>query len=52
MILKMTKDRPMFQKLAPLIVLALFVAGMYFMLKGMDNAVALAKPAAKTATQP
>jgi len=37
----------MFQKLAPLIVLALFVAGMYFMLKGMDNAVELAKPTAK-----
>jgi hypothetical protein len=37
----------MFQKLAPLIVLALFVAGMYFMLKGMDNAVKLTKPVAK-----
>ena len=29
----------MFQKLAPLIVLALFVVGMYFMIQGMDNAV-------------
>jgi uncharacterized protein (UPF0333 family) len=29
----------MFQKLAPLIVLALFIAGMYFMIKGMDKAV-------------
>ena len=41
----------MFQKLAPLIVLGLFVAGMYFMLKGMDNAVELAKPTAKTTTE-
>jgi len=38
----------MFQKLAPLIVLALFITGMYFMLKGMDNAVAMAKPTAKS----
>jgi len=38
----------MFQKLAPLIVLALFIVGMYFMIKGMDNAVAMAKPMAKT----
>jgi hypothetical protein len=29
----------MFQKLAPLIVLSLFVTGMYFMIQGMDNAV-------------
>ena len=42
----------MFQKLAPLIVLGLFVTGMYFMLTGMDNAVAMAKPTAKTITQP
>ncbi len=34
----------MFQKLAPLIVLALFVTGMYFMLQGMDKAVNMAKP--------
>jgi uncharacterized protein (UPF0333 family) len=40
----------MFQKLTPLIVLALFIAGMYFMIKGMDNAVAMAKPA--TTNQP
>lgn len=33
----------MFQKLAPLIVLALFVTGMYFMLQGMDNAVEMTK---------
>lgn len=37
----------MFQKLAPLIVLGLFVTGMYFMLKGMDNAVEISKPTAK-----
>jgi len=47
----------MFQKLAPLIVLGLFVIGMYFMLQGMDNAVELAKPTAnkekvETKTQP
>lgn len=29
----------MLQKLAPLIVLAMFVTGMYFMIQGMDNAV-------------
>ena len=29
----------MFQKLAPLIILALFMTGMYFMIQGMDNAV-------------
>ncbi len=33
----------MFQKLAPLIVLALFITGMYFMLQGMDNAVEMTK---------
>ena len=38
----------MFQKLTPLIVLGLFAAGMYFMIKGMDNAVELAKPTAKS----
>ena len=38
----------MFQKLTPLIVLALFITGMYFMLKGMDNAVSMAKPTAKS----
>lgn len=29
----------MFQKLAPLIVLAMFLTGMYFMIEGMNNAV-------------
>jgi hypothetical protein len=29
----------MFQKLAPLIVLALFAIGVYFMMKGMNNAI-------------
>ena len=38
----------MFQKITPLIVLALFITGMYFMLKGMDNAVAMAKPIEKS----
>ena len=33
----------MFQKLAPLIVLALFITGMYFMIQGMDNAVEMTK---------
>jgi len=42
----------MFQKLAPLLVLALFAIGMYFMLKGMDSAVEMAKPSAKTTAQP
>jgi len=31
----------MFQKYAPLVILALFAIGTYFMLKGMDNALAL-----------
>jgi hypothetical protein len=30
----------MFQKLTPLIVLALFAGGVYLMIQGMDNAVA------------
>ena len=34
----------MFQKLAPLIVLALFAAGAYFMVKGMHHATKLADP--------
>jgi hypothetical protein len=33
----------MFQKLAPLIVLALFATGMYLMMQGMDNAVEMTK---------
>ncbi len=31
----------MFQKFAPLIILAMFAIGVYFMLKGMDNALVL-----------
>lgn len=42
----------MFQKLTPLLVLALFAAGMYFMIQGMDDAVELSKPTAKTVAQP
>ncbi len=34
----------MFQKLAPLIVLALFVIGAYFILQGMNHAIDMAKP--------
>ena len=39
----------MFQKLAPLIILALFATGLYFMIQGMDNAVEMtkSKPATK-----
>ncbi|WP_295419875.1 hypothetical protein [Sulfurovum sp.] len=33
----------MFQKLAPLIILAMFAAGAYFMVKGMHNATNMAK---------
>ncbi len=33
----------MFQKLAPLIILGLFVAGMYFMLQGMEKANHMSK---------
>ena len=33
----------MFQKLATLIVLALFATGMYLMMQGMDNAVEMTK---------
>ncbi len=32
----------MFQKIAPLLVLALFAVGAYFMVKGMHNAMDLA----------
>ena len=39
----------MFQKLAPLIVLAIFITGMYFMIQGMDNAVAMTKSDKKSA---
>ncbi len=34
----------MFQKLTPLIVLAMFAAGAYFMVKGMHHATKLANP--------
>ena len=33
----------MFQKLAPLIVLVLFGAGVYLMMQGMNNAVEMTK---------
>ena len=33
----------MFQKFAPLIILAMFAIGMYFMMQGMDNATNMAK---------
>ena len=33
----------MFQKLAPLLVLVLFGAGVYLMMQGMNNAVAMTK---------
>jgi len=33
----------MLQKLAPLIILALFATGLYFMIQGMDNAVEMTK---------
>jgi hypothetical protein len=31
------------QKIAPLIILAVFAIGMFFMMQGMDNAVAMTK---------
>ncbi len=34
----------MFQKLAPLIVLAFFAVGVYFMIQGMKGAMDMAKP--------
>jgi len=34
----------MFQKIAPLIVLAMFAIGAYFMIKGMHQATKLANP--------
>ena len=41
---------PLLKKLAPLFILALFASGAYLMMKGMDNAVAMTKPTAKTQT--
>ena len=34
--------------MTPLIVLAMFAIGAYFMVKGMDNAVELSKPQTET----
>ncbi len=34
----------MFQKFAPLIVLAMFAVGAYLMIQGMQNATNMAKP--------
>ena len=34
----------MFQKIAPLIVLAMFAIGVYFMLQGMQGAIDMANP--------
>lgn len=34
----------MFQKYAPLIILALFAIGTYFMIQGMEHATALGQP--------
>jgi len=41
----------MFQKFAPLIILALFAIGVYFMMKGMENATNMAKPQKVEATK-
>ena len=48
------RRKMMFQKLAPLIILILFAIGAYYMKKGMDNAIHMAKPkkASETTTQP
>ena len=43
-ILKNNQGNIMFQKLAPLIVLALFAIGVYFMLQGMQGAMDMADP--------
>jgi hypothetical protein len=37
------ESRDMFQKIAPLIVLAMFAVGAYFMLQGMHNATNMAQ---------
>ena len=34
----------MFKKFAPLLILAMFVVGAYFMIQGMEKATALAHP--------
>ena len=43
-ILKNNEGNIMFQKLAPLIVLAMFAIGVYFMLQGMQGAIDMADP--------
>ncbi len=37
----------MFQKYAPLIILAMFAIATYFMIQGMNNATKMAKPQTK-----
>ena len=44
MILKKFQGLIMFQKLTPLIVLAMFAVGAYFMVQGMKNATEMADP--------
>jgi hypothetical protein len=50
MIYPKTRRNSMFQKLAPLIILVLFAIGAYYMKKGMDNAIHMAKPKKKAET--
>ncbi|MCB4743768.1 MAG: hypothetical protein LGB07_06735 [Sulfurovum sp.] len=38
----------MLQKIAPLIILAMFAVGAYFMVQGMHSATQLAKPKSKS----
>jgi hypothetical protein len=44
MILKNISGTQMLQKLTPLIVLAMFAIGAYFMVQGMKSATAMATP--------
>jgi len=44
------RSKKMLQKLTPLIVLAMFALGAYFMINGMKNATNMAKP--KTLSKP
>jgi hypothetical protein len=37
----------MFRKLAPLIILAMFVIATYFVIQGLENATAMSHPSAK-----
>jgi len=48
MIIKNLKEHIMFQKFAPLIILAMFTIGMYFMMQGMDNAANMGKTTKET----